>query len=113
MAWAESMVGATGYDGSCERFVENAFGTSGRYASARQNFEVQRAAGRIHYSSSAMPAGALVFFDNPVAGPYGHVQISRGDGTFVTSAATVRVVDLRWAGTFLGWSYAPDHWPGR
>lgn len=112
VAWANSMVGATGYDGWCERFVENAYGTSGRYGSALANFNAQQAAGRISTSTN-VPAGALAFFRNPYDGGYGHVEISRGDGSFVSTAATVRVVGFSYGGTFLGWSPAPDSWPGR
>ncbi len=109
--WANAHVGQAGYDGWCELFVERAYGTSGRYASALSAFNAQRAAGRINYTTN-VPAGALAFFRNPYDGGYGHVQISRGDGTFVTTGPTVRVVNLAYSGTFLGWSYAPTSWPG-
>jgi uncharacterized protein YraI len=112
VAWANSMVGATGYDGWCELFVENAYGTSSRYGSALANFNAQQAAGRISTSTN-VPAGALAFFRNPYDGGYGHVEISRGDGSYVSTAATVRVVSLSYGGTFLGWAPAPDSWPGR
>jgi uncharacterized protein YraI len=111
VSWANARVGAAGWDGWCERFAENAFGTQYKYASALADFNAQNAAGRISHST-AVPAGALAFFRNPYDGGNGHVEISRGDGTFVSTASTVRVVNLAYGGTFLGWVYAPASWPG-
>ena len=107
------MIGNTGYNGWCERFVENAYGTSGKYASALANFNAQKAAGRLHTTANDIPAGALVFFRNRSDGGIGHVEIAVGNGTFITSAAKVQYVNLSWAGTFLGWAPAPTTWPGR
>ena len=46
-------------------------------------------------------------------GGYGHVMISRGDGEYVTTAGTVKVVDKNWPGAkYLGW-YIPTAWPRR
>jgi hypothetical protein len=113
VSWALSMVGTTNsYNGLCELFVENAYGTASNYHTARLDYQAQKAAGRISMSTN-IPAGALVFFDNKTAGVNGHVEIAVGDGTFITSDAPVKRVNLKWGGTFLGWSPAPDSWPGR
>jgi len=116
VAWANSQVGSNAYYGLCERFVENAYGTSGRYASAIAAFYSLRDAGTMRYTSTGIPAGALVFSSVPAwDGGYGHVQISRGDGSFVSGGANGPSVKIFY-GTptgFLGWSMAPASWPGR
>lgn len=109
------------YNGLCERFVENAYGTSGRYASAIANYNAQLAAGRINRSTTNIPAGALVFSSNRALDlGYGHVQISLGNGTFVSGGVSTRVGNgatvqiLRGLPSgFLGWSMPPTSWPGR
>lgn len=117
VSWAMSMVGSQAYAGACERFVENAFGTSGRYYSALTAFKALRAAGTMRYTRTSIPAGMLVFSDGPVDGPYGHVMLSIGGGQFVSGGAngpTVKVFTTPNPGsTFLGWSPAPASWRGR
>ncbi|MFX0539177.1 DUF2690 domain-containing protein [Ornithinimicrobium sp. Y1847] len=116
--WANSKIGSTEYAGFCQRFVENAYGTSGRYPSALAAFEALKAAGTMKYTTTNIPKGALVFTRNSWDGGYGHVMISRGDGSFVEAASKVRVVNHPAGGSgsdyrFLGWSPAPASWPGR
>lgn len=111
--WAESMVGkGTSYSGLCERYVENAFGTSGRYYSARTNYQAQYNAGRIHTDTN-VPRGALAFY---AYGSLGHVGVGLGNGRVASSKlnGAVRVTPVTgWGLTYLGWSYAPASWPGR
>lgn len=120
LAWANSMIGSMSYAGLCERFVENAYGTSNRYPSAISAYAALRNAGAIRTSTTGIPVGALVFSSNPAWDQgYGHVMISRGDGTFVSGGVlttygnhtTVQVMGF--PSGFLGWSYAPGDWPGR
>jgi hypothetical protein len=111
-AWASAQVGNTGYNGWCELFVERSYGTSGRYGSALADFYAQRSAGQIHYDTNP-PVGALVFYRNPFDGGNGHVEISRGNGSYVTTGSSVQIVGFGWGGSFMGWSYAPSNWPGR
>ncbi|TWE11728.1 hypothetical protein [Rudaeicoccus suwonensis] len=123
VAWANSQIGSMSYPGLCELFVENAYGTSGRYASAITAFRSLQAAGQIHTSSSGIPAGALVFSESPQWDKgYGHVMLSRGDGTFVSGGVATSVGNHSTVqtfnspaptGGFLGWAYAPTSWPGR
>ena len=110
--YAESMVGVAIDSGYCERFVERAFGTSGRFYSAQTNYNTQRAAGRIHTDTNP-PRGTLVFY---TYSDLGHVGISLGDGRVVSTKVSgpVRVTPVTgWGLTYLGWSYAPADWPGR
>lgn len=119
VAWANSMVGSQSYAGQCERFVENAYGTQSRYLSAMSAFTALRNAGLVNFNSTGIPRGALVFSKSPIDGGYGHVELSRGDGSFVSGGMgnpTVKVVNTPVpgsGGTFLGWAYAPASWPGR
>ena len=116
VAWANSQVGSSSYYNLCERFVENAYGTSGRYASAIAAYRALQAAGQIETTRTGIPAGALVFSSyTAYDGGYGHVELSRGDGTFVSGGAdgpSVKVYTSLPAG-YLGWAYAPSSWPGR
>lgn len=121
VSWANGQIGSMAYDGLCERFVENAYGTSGRYASAIANYRAQQAAGRVHTSTTGIPKGALVYSSHPAYDlGYGHVEIARGDGTYISGGAstrygnhsTVQVYTALPVG-YLGWAYPPDNWPSR
>lgn len=82
---AESMVGTDAFGPyGCEDFVDAAFGltteTGIGHDMALSFYQSQAAIGLDHHETP-IPRGALVFS----AGPYGnHVDISRGDGTFVS-----------------------------
>lgn len=111
LKWANARIGETGWNGWCEKFVENAYGTTGRYASAIAHYNAVR--GQVK-TTGTPPKGAIAFYAAAaVNGGYGHVMISRGDGKYVTTAAKVKVVDKNWPGAkYLGW-YIPTAWPGR
>ncbi|MCL3836875.1 hypothetical protein M2889_03360 [Aeromicrobium sp. zg-Y1362] len=124
MNWAKSKVGSNSYDFLCERFVENAYGTQGKFGSAIANYNAQKRAGRISTSRTNIPAGALVFSSNRAWDlGYGHVQISIGGNKFVSGGMgrnaagrlvgpTVQIRTGLPSG-YLGWSQAPGNWPGR
>ncbi len=122
VTWANAQVGSGAYVELCQRFVENAYGTQGRFASAMDAYNERKAAGAIRKDGTP-PAGALVFstssFDVIGGVRYGHVMISRGDGTYVSGGAdgpSVKVYDKASpspSGTYLGWAEAPKSWPGR
>lgn len=110
VAWSQSHAGNTSYDGYCERMAENAYGTSGKYPSARADYLAQKAAGALHTDANP-PAGALVF-ETGSDPSLGHIGISAGGGKYWTSDGTVHLVTLSYGGPYLGWSYAPPSWPG-
>lgn len=117
VTWANSMLGSRAYNGWCQRFVENAYGTAGRFRSALAAFNALKASGRMRYTTK-IPAGALVFSRNKWDGGNGHVMLARGNGTFVNPLSTVRITRSPAGGSgsayrFLGWSYAPSDWAGR
>lgn len=109
-SYAKSMVGRTGWNGWCEKWVEHVWGTTGRYPSAIAHYNAVRAQVR---TTGTPPAGAVAFYAAAsINGYYGHVMISLGNGQYVTTASTIRVVNQAWPGArYLGW-YVPN-WPGR
>ncbi|MFT4232294.1 MAG: SH3 domain-containing protein [Leucobacter sp.] len=119
VSWAYTQINlkSTAYNGWCERFVENAYGTSLRYRSALIAFNSLKSAGKMSYSKTNIPAGALVFSRNPYDGGDGHVILSLGKGKFANPLSTVRETTSPTGGingaTFLGWAPAPSNWPGR
>jgi alpha-tubulin suppressor-like RCC1 family protein len=128
ITWATGQVGSTGYEGYCELFAENAFGTSGRYASAIANYNAMNSRGTIHAGDTNVPAGALAFFGATSSnGNYGHVMLSLGNGQFISTNVgssgylvnsghvgytTIAYVQAS-SGPYLGWSYADSGWAGR
>jgi len=95
---------STSYDGKCELAVENAFGTSGRYNYAIDNWNARVK----HYPCSAAPRGALVFYNTSSKG---HVAISLGNRKIISTSAvsnrTIDVVPISYFQNPLGWAYAP------
>lgn len=114
--WAHSMIGNRNYANLCERFVENAFGTTGRYYSAKANLNSKITSGQLHSGDTNVPAGALAFF-GPARqnGYYGHVMLSIGGGRFISSGKTVHITGLNTVafGPYAGWAWADGSWPGR
>jgi len=97
----------------CEQAVEEAYGTSGRYYYAIDNYKAQKAAGRLVSGPNA-PEGALVFFVG--ADPsQGHVGLAVGNGVdyYTTDGGTIHEEPLTQGVDYEGWSYAPASWPGR
>lgn len=107
IAWLTANAGSTDYDYLCETMVEHAYGVSGKYATATDDYQAQASAGAIHTDTNA-PAGALVFFAGSTSA--GHVEIANGDGQYWTSDGTIHLVDLSWGGTYYGWAAAPADW---
>jgi NlpC/P60 family len=105
--WFYNRIGATNYEGQCERAVENAFGTGSVYASALANWGAR--AKQTPYTNA--PRGSLVFFKTS---EHGHVAISLGGGRVITTSAVGRKIGVVGISFFiapakpaLGWAYAP------
>ena len=60
VAFAKARLGATDWNRQCELFVERAFGTSGRFATATAHYRWQRDNGRIHTGSVPPLADTLM-----------------------------------------------------
>jgi hypothetical protein len=117
--WALKQQGRTDYYFWCLRFVANAFGAErAGYNTAQQAANALGTRGRGRPAAEA-PYGALVFFRyvGRDGVSYGHVGISLGDGRMVHAVETVRVNHIDsssyWRTNYLGWAWAPGHWPGR
>ena len=90
IAWAKSQFGSSAWNGFCEVFVENAYGTQYQYATA------QAAYNALHTSTNWSPilapwSGSSLM---QVTGAAGHVGIYIGNGQFI-SATRQRRADLR------------------
>lgn len=114
-AWAVQQISAQDWNYYCERFAENAFGTSGRYPSAL-------AAGNALPLSKALdkakPGDMVLFSADETNDGYGHAGIYIGNGEMVS--ATPNGVKREkilsnpyWAQRFRGVADAPDDWQGR
>ena len=125
--WSLSMVGSNAYDFLCEKFVENAYGTSGKYPSAIAAYNALKAAGKIQ-TKGTPPVGALVFSTSSYDQGYGHVVISVGNNTYVSGGMSKSYKGIKGGGStvqligsanpasgakYLGWAPAPSSWPGR
>lgn len=113
VAWAIDAQGRTDYNWYCQMFVENAYGTTGQYASAIAASNALNTG----KSLSTAPIGSLVFFA-PAAdnGYYGHVGIYIGQNTMINAKSTVVADNIAtssyFSSRYTGWGYAPSSWPG-
>ncbi|MGH3857731.1 MAG: hypothetical protein ACRDR6_30425, partial [Pseudonocardiaceae bacterium] len=87
---------------------ENGYSNSFRYPTALDDWRAAQSQGRAHPGDLQAPRGALVFWD--ITQPYGHVGISRGDGTFVATDVDKRytaigAARLPYFSHYLGWAY--------
>jgi hypothetical protein len=102
--WFYNHKGSTAYEGKCELAVENSFGTSGQYATAYADWQ-HRAQ---HPNSAAAPRGTLVFYMTSASG---HVAISLGNGTVMSSSAAGHQIGISpitgWFTPLLGWALSP------
>ena len=112
IAWANSQLGSQNWNGLCEVFVENAYGTQYQYKTAQDAFNA------LHTSTDSSPdIGALVWFvPNTGNGNAGHVGIYLGQGQFISATYNgVQIHDMTsWSNnvaSYEGWGDAP--WPGR
>ncbi|WAL64490.1 CHAP domain-containing protein [Amycolatopsis cynarae] len=74
--WYSNHNGSTAYQGYCEKAAENAYGTTGVWASANAHWN---GASPKHAGNYSPPLGAFVYWN---ISAYGHVGISDGAGGF-------------------------------
>lgn len=120
-AWAVGQMSRQEWNNFCERFIENAYGTSGRYLTAA-------AGGQALITHRNRPApgnpfdgaevGDLVFFAADASNQNaGHVGIYVGNGEMVSATpGGVRrskiLGDPYYGPRFLGWGSPPSQWQG-
>jgi cell wall-associated NlpC family hydrolase len=115
IAWARSRLGRQDWNGLCERFVEEAYGTSGVFPSAAAAQSMITHRGKDAWRSA--PAGALVYFaPDATNGFNGHVGIALGGGRMISATPSgvreERLDTPYWAERFAGWGDAA-RFPGR
>ncbi|HEY5014092.1 MAG TPA: CHAP domain-containing protein, partial [Acidimicrobiia bacterium] len=95
--------GQSSYEGRCELAVENAFGTSSRYPTARADWQAQPVK---HADWINAPRGALVYYSTSAAG---HVAISLGGGRVVSTSVNGRIgiAATGYLQNPLGWADSP------
>ena len=103
IAWFEARIGSSAYEERCETAVENAYGTSGAYPTAYDNWLARPDK---HLDWQDGPRGALVFYNTSSAG---HVAISLGNGSVASTSVNGRI-GIAPTGYFqnpLGWAAEP------
>ena len=104
IAWFAARNGSTAYQGYCEKAVENAYGRTGVYASAKANWNDAVRRGAAHRGDLNPPKGALVFWN---ISAYGHVGLATGDGNFWATSVNGRIGKARlpYFANYLGWAH--------
>ena len=99
--WMKNHVGSTGWEHYCEKAVENAYGTTGVWASAIAHWN-----GATHHSGTKPPAGSFVYWN---ISSYGHVGIADGNGGFYSTSIGGKIGHASSVSHFshyLGWTAA-------
>jgi cell wall-associated NlpC family hydrolase len=104
IGWYLARMGSSAWEGRCELTAELAYGVSGRYPTARANWDSPATAQ--HPGVLGAPRGALVFWSTSASG---HVAISLGDGTVLSSSANGHIgrVPAMYFQNPLGWKEVP------
>ncbi|WIY83172.1 hypothetical protein [Propionimicrobium sp. PCR01-08-3] len=114
VAQAEAMNGNMNYGDMCLALVAAFYGySSSGVNSATDAANIVANAGQMQYDTSAIPVGALVFYDGTPAGnPFGHIAMYAGNGMIYSNGAAnggVGMISLDtpssgWGEPLIGWS---------
>jgi hypothetical protein len=85
VAWYKAHNGSTAWQSYCEKAAENAYGTTGVWASANAHWN---GASPKHVGDHNPPLGAFVYWN---ISAYGHVGISDGAGGFWATSVNGRI----------------------
>ena len=116
VAWAWSQIGSTdwgtGDNTFCEQFVENAFGTTGKFLTAYNAYQ------SIGISGNPQVPGQIVFFAPTNDNLSGHSGIYVGNDQFISvTSSGVQLKSLsQWnenVAIYLGYADPPSSWPGQ
>jgi hypothetical protein len=77
--WYKNHAGSTAWQGLCEKAAENAYGTTGVWASANAHWN----GASPKHTTGTPPAGSFVYWN---ISAYGHVGIADGSGGFYASS---------------------------
>lgn len=116
-AWALSQAGRQDYLNWCQKFVENAYGTGGQYASAWAAREASAKRGTLYTNPEQAQVGDLVFFrPDPSNGNFGHVGIYVGGGKMISArnggVGTDDITKGYWGNLRAGFAAPPAEWKG-
>jgi hypothetical protein len=115
LRWASSQQGQRRWAWRCERFVEEAYGTRAKFATAAAAATTLA----LHHGAPAdAPAGSLMYFAaDRYNRHWGHTGLSVGHGRMISALTTVQTTNVArsayWRRLYLGWADAPASWPGR
>ncbi|TCO53769.1 CHAP domain-containing protein [Actinocrispum wychmicini] len=101
--WYQSHMGSTGWQGYCEKAVENAYGTTGVWASANAHWF---GASPKHTDGSRPPLGSFVYWN---ISAYGHVGIADGSGGIYATSIGGRIghaSSVNYFNNYRGWTPA-------
>jgi hypothetical protein len=104
--WMQNHAGNTGWEGLCEKAIENAYGTTGVWPSAIAHWQGAINAGKAHPGDWNAPRGAFVYWNTS---QFGHVGISDGNGGSYSSSvggAIGHITNKNYFVNYLGWSNA-------
>jgi hypothetical protein len=106
--WYKNHMGSTGWQGYCEKAVENAYGTTGVWASANAHWN---GASPKHTDGSRPPLGAFVYWN---ISAYGHVGIADGSGGIYATSIGGKIghaSSVHYFNNYRGWTPAavPRH----
>ncbi|WP_020670664.1 hypothetical protein [Amycolatopsis nigrescens] len=101
--WYKNHMGSTGWQGLCEKAVENAYGTTGVWASANAHWN---GASPKHTDGSKPPLGAFVYWN---ISQYGHVGIADGNGGIYATSIGGKIghaSSVNYFNAYRGWTPA-------
>jgi hypothetical protein len=106
--WYKNHMGSTGWQGYCEKAVENAYGTTGIWASANAHWT---GASPKHTDGSKPPLGSFVYWN---ISAYGHVGIADGSGGIYATSIGGKIghaTSVHYFNNYRGWTPAavPRH----
>jgi ribosomal protein L24E len=103
IAWFKARLGSSAYEERCESAVENAFGTTSQYMTARDDWLARPDQ---HLDWQNAPRGTLVFYSTSADG---HVALSLGNGMVISTSVNHRIgiAPVAFFQNPLGWARAP------
>jgi hypothetical protein len=107
VAWYRAHLGSTAYQGYCEKAAENAYGTTGIWASANAHWN----GASPKHTSGTPPLGSFVYWN---ISAYGHVGIADGSGGIYASSIGGKIghaSSVHYFNNYRGWTPAarPRH----
>ncbi|RSM62859.1 CHAP domain-containing protein [Amycolatopsis sp. WAC 01376] len=100
--WFKNRIGSTAYQGLCEKAVENAYGTTGVWASANAHWN----GASPKHTTGTPPKGSFVYWN---ISQWGHVGIADGSGGIYASSIGGKIghaSSVHYFNNYRGWTPA-------